>query len=674
MPEQPTATDRLDSWKEIASYVGRDVRTVIRWEQRGGLPIHRVPVGQRQAVFAYRHEIDTWLKHGPEVANGNVVNIEFRAEQEESVEVLDVSPPVVHRRLETRTYRASLTAGGIALLGLGIFVIYSLAGPARVQFSGISQLTDDGNRKSGLVTDGTQIYFDELRDGKTVLASVPIEGGQVTTISTFLANATPNSISPDGGRLLVLNQEGKEEERSLWIVPVSGETPRRAGSIHCHSASWSPSGNRIVFAAGNGIYLTSDEGATTGLVHQFADVPERVQWTPNGDRLQFQLRDVHTGLFSLWELVLGGEGNSRMKSLTPLNVSFGQNGAHLVMLDDTGQAFMATSDSVSGKLSFLEREVGLSGITFRPRETDAHLPTIGMLAIDKSSHTLFALSGILPAADFLRYEQGSRSVSPFLPGLSAMDLDFSRDGQWLTYVKLPDSSLWLSRADGSQARQISGAATVVELPRWSPDGKQIAFMGQLAGKPWRIYLVSSRGGQAREASTGNDNQGAPTWSPDGEWLIYGNVKCQEVGACAIHKIDLAAGTVSLIPGSEGLATARWSPDGRYIGALQPERHQAYLFDLATQHWQKLADDVRGDDLAWSRDSRYLYASKPTGNRPEIIRIAIPNGKVDAAVDLSSLSKLKGRINTWFGIAPDGAIILQRSLNSEEVFALSYASR
>jgi hypothetical protein len=53
--------ERLDSWKEIAAYLGRDLRTVRRWEKEKGLPVHRVPGGERQAVFAYRAEIDAWL-------------------------------------------------------------------------------------------------------------------------------------------------------------------------------------------------------------------------------------------------------------------------------------------------------------------------------------------------------------------------------------------------------------------------------------------------------------------------------------------------------------------------------------------------------------------------------------------------------------------------------------
>src|SRR2546425_9759555 len=56
--------ERLDSWKEIAEYLRRDITTVIRWEREKGLPVHRVPGGKRHAVFAYREEIDAWLANG----------------------------------------------------------------------------------------------------------------------------------------------------------------------------------------------------------------------------------------------------------------------------------------------------------------------------------------------------------------------------------------------------------------------------------------------------------------------------------------------------------------------------------------------------------------------------------------------------------------------------------
>jgi hypothetical protein len=71
------SSGRLDSWKDIARYLGRDLRTVRRWQEDKGLPVRRVPVtGGQRAVFAYTAELDAWLTrvefdgtvpHGPEL-------------------------------------------------------------------------------------------------------------------------------------------------------------------------------------------------------------------------------------------------------------------------------------------------------------------------------------------------------------------------------------------------------------------------------------------------------------------------------------------------------------------------------------------------------------------------------------------------------------------------------
>src|ERR1700680_1816261 len=59
----PTASsDRLDSWKEIASYIKRDVRTAQRWEKQEGLPVHRLQHDVQGTVFAYRSELDAWWR------------------------------------------------------------------------------------------------------------------------------------------------------------------------------------------------------------------------------------------------------------------------------------------------------------------------------------------------------------------------------------------------------------------------------------------------------------------------------------------------------------------------------------------------------------------------------------------------------------------------------------
>src|SRR5437660_12404085 len=56
-----SSADRLDSWKEIASYLRRDVRTVQRWEKKEGLPVHRHQHDKLGSVYAFRHDLETWF-------------------------------------------------------------------------------------------------------------------------------------------------------------------------------------------------------------------------------------------------------------------------------------------------------------------------------------------------------------------------------------------------------------------------------------------------------------------------------------------------------------------------------------------------------------------------------------------------------------------------------------
>ena len=109
-------------------------------------------------------------------------------------------------------------------------------------------------------------------------------------------------------------------------------------------------------------------------------------------------------------------------------------------------------------------------------------------------------------------ESKSGSTS-FLPGMSVSDVDFSRDGAWITYVSIPERALWRSKLDGSERLQLTNPGTMwAGLPRWSPDCKQIVFMGRTWKSDWRAYLISADGGTPQdlvpEAVAGFD----PNWS------------------------------------------------------------------------------------------------------------------------------------------------------------------
>jgi Tol biopolymer transport system component len=688
MQESAGITDRLDSWKEIAAYVGRDVRTVIRWEHRGGLPVYRVPVGQRQAVYAFRHEIDEWMAGGTPGSLELGAALEVAAARPDwnyvsAVAVAAPAAPAVDRkRTGSRTWIR--VAIGLALAGFAILIFPAtrwLLSPQQLEFTSVAQITSDGTGKEELITDGRNLFFNEDRHGRLVLASVSADGGAVRFIASPFVKAFPQAVSHDGKSLLVLASIGQETEKTLWILPVSGGEPTRVGHILSHEAVWSPDGRKIAYAYGNALYLTDNQGESVKELQTFTNTPELLEWFPDGTRLRFQLRDLGTRHGSFWELSFSNAENSTLSSLAPLHLDFDACCNASSSIDTEARSFLAGDEWDPSSVRTIERAHRLWGSQFTSTRLKPVVSDPGAIALDSKSRRLFVIgaSTSLSARSLQNhwneaylYDRKSGEVRPFLPGISAQDIDFSRDGKWITYTN--GQTLWVSRPDGSDTRQIDLSAGGIQLPRWSPDGRQIAFMARQPGRNWRIFVTSVDKGKPKEASIGNDSQGAPTWSPDGKWLVYGNVYCEQSRTCAIRKIDLSTGQVSPLPGSDGFETARWSPDGRHVAALWPDHHWIEVFDVKTEQWRKLADGVTGNDLSWSADSLSLYASNLNGDRPTVIQVSLADGSVKPAVDLSAFKNMTGRIDTWFGVTPDDSIIFLRWQEPKEIYALNFVER
>src|SRR5438477_1365029 len=94
------------------------------------------------------------------------------------------------------------------------------------------------------------------------------------------------------------------------------------------------------------------------------------------------------------------------------------------------------------------------------------------------------LSGCNHGRNLVRFDAKSGGFVPFLGGMSAGDIEFSRDGKWMVYVSYPDNTLWRSRSDGSERLQLTHAPMQAALAHWSPDGQRIAFSASTPGNPW----------------------------------------------------------------------------------------------------------------------------------------------------------------------------------------------
>jgi Tol biopolymer transport system component/predicted Ser/Thr protein kinase len=566
-------------------------------------------------------------------------------------------------------------AGAIAIAGVILIYLFTRPlPPPKVLHT--TQITRDGRDKTGpLVTDGARLYFPEDMGGRTVLGQVSVTGGETFTIPTPFQNSFPLDISPIGSELLVGSFSGSESEFPLWVLPALGGSPRRLGDVLAHDGAWSPDGQEIVYATAADLYVAKSDGTEARKVVTVGGSPSQMRWSPDGHLLRFTVFEPKTNSVSLWEVKSDG---TNLHPLLPgwsspsseYDGRWTPDGKYFLFSSAHGDASGLTVNvwAIEGESRLVQwTKMQPTQLTAGPMNTWAALPS-------KDGKKLFVV-GSKPRGELVQYDSKTRQFVPYLSGISAEDLAFSKDGEWVSYVTFPDGILWRSRVDGSQRLQLSFPPMGGLLPRWSPDGKRIVFMATAPGKPWKISLVSAEGGNFQQLLPGDRNEADPNWSPDGNSLVFGDAPSQEggtSGTVSIHILDLRTHQVSTLPGSEGLFSPRWSPNGRYVCALKADSSKLLLFDFTTQKWVELVNMLAAYP-SWSRDGQYIYFDSSNGGDPVLSRVRISDRKLERLAGLKDL-KRTGYLGPWYGLAPDDSPLLMRNVGTREIYALDWDAR
>jgi Tol biopolymer transport system component len=211
------------------------------------------------------------------------------------------------------------------------------------------------------------------------------------------------------------------------------------------------------------------------------------------------------------------------------------------------------------------------------------------------------------------------------------------------------------------------------MPRWSPDGRAIAFVGHPSGAQshWKIYLVSATGGNPEELAPGDDDQANPTWSPDGASLVFAGapwLRGFSPASTAIRIFDFATRQISKLPGSEGLWSPRWSPDGRRLLAETVDSAKLLLFDAHTRRWTELLAERNIGYCAWSHDGQYVYFNTFTAKDPAIYRVSVSGGPKETVLSLNGIRTAQS-FGPWFALAPDDSPMVLRDTSVTEIYAL-----
>lgn len=611
--------------------------------------------------------VETLVKRGYRfLAPVEVVEPQIPApvEEMERLEPAPVAKPPQPPKRRRRLIAVGVLAGAAAVLA----VLWETR-PSPPTVLRYRQLTADGLEKVGrVVCRGNRVYFSEFYNGRLVIAWAPVDGGKTQPLplkSQPLANVFLLDVSPDGRRVLAKTTAGPGAELAdgpLWVIPVSGGAPQRLGDTMATDARWSPDGRRLGVLTGEGLYLADSDGGNLRRLVTKPGLNYGLTWSPDGTRLRFVSQFSTVFHPTLWETTADG---ARPQPLLPEWDR--EQGEGSWMPDGRYFVFRSPADSTLWAL----RE---EGDAFGTGNTQPYPLTTGTIRFnaataDPTGGVLYAIGGVR-RGELLRWNTEAKEFEPFLPGLSADQLDFSRDGARITYVTYPEGDLWCSRADGSERLQLSFSPMRTYLPRFSPDGEQIAFMGRMPGKEWKIYIVPSTGGTPTELLPGEGPEADPNWSPDGTRIVFApfpwDVRDEETG---IRIYDFATQRVTLLPGSRGLFSPRWSPDGRYIAALRSQRAGLMLYDIRANSWRELTDLPAGFP-AWARNSRAIYVYAGDMETPiGIYRIPIAGGREEMVAPVAGLSIVGIGGPYGLSLGPSDEPIVLRDAGLHEIYAL-----
>jgi Tol biopolymer transport system component/predicted Ser/Thr protein kinase len=563
--------------------------------------------------------------------------------------------------------RWPLVVGASAALLLAAALVWFFFPVSPPKVTGITQITHDGYVMGNMLTDGARIYVTQFRPEGQVLAQVSATGGETSAIPAAVEHMMIEDISPDHSQLLVGTMTGTGNRQApLWALPLPTGSPRRLGDIMGSFGSWSPDGKQMVFIKGADLYLANSDGTSPHLLVTSQGVALAPAFSPDGSRIRFSVLG-QANTTSLWEV--RADGSSLHQLLvgwhTPPTECCGRwtaDGRYYVFESSTRRAnnifALAEPTSIFRKISHTPVQLTNGPILY------------SSVVPDVSGRKLF-VQGVQQRGELVRYDAAGKQFVPFLEGISASDVAFSRGGKWVTYVTVPDSQLWRSRVDGSERLQLTYAPAVATLPVWSPDGTQIAYISAQLGKLWKIFLVSAQGGSPEELLPENVGELDATWSPDGAQLAFGRLSTMNTGTKDIQLVDVKTRQTSTLPGSTGLFSPRWSPDGRYLLALSVEgSHKLMLYDFKTQKWAEWLTEANGVDYPqWSADSRYVYYDNFVTGNPKCHRVKVGDNHPEDLFSLNGLRRYFGTWGSWSGQAPDDSRLFVRDVSTQEIYAL-----
>lgn len=540
-PVEPTSRDCLESWKEIAAYLRRDVKTVQRWEKREGMPVHRHLHDKMGSVYAFRTELDAWtqdrrLPTPAESQSTSAVSAAVGLPLQEGSH----RPGNDRMKDASAASRARRTSWPWALAALGMVVALAIAASLRhfgqdetnpLANARFVQLTDFGGieQAAAISRDGKFVAFLSDRDGQMDVWVTQVGSGEFHNLTRGAARELINpsvrtlGFSPDGTLVTFWMRRldaSQQSEISIWGIPVLGGAPR----IYLDGVAeyaWSNDATRMVYHTpgpgdpmfvrdpGERLQSTQIFAAPAGLHAHFP------LWSPDRSFLYFVQGSVPDRM-DVWRLKPTGGAPER---ITNHNAAVG----YPVFLDTRRLLYLAGDHDGSGPWMYtvdVERRVshrasfGIDRYTSLAATSDGRR-LVATLVTPKS--TLLRV----PIGDEPAQATDARAITLTTGNGSSPRLG---DG-FLLYVSSTGTSdsIWKLQDDRAAELWSAPETRVIGGPALARDGRHVAFSTARHDGRTLLWVVKSDGTDAHTLATSFELQGAPAWTPDGQALTVGGL-------------------------------------------------------------------------------------------------------------------------------------------------------
>jgi DNA-binding winged helix-turn-helix (wHTH) protein/Tol biopolymer transport system component len=555
-----------------------------------------------------------------------------------------------------------LAAGGFAL----VLVLATGLWPIDVpQVERVVPLTNDTAFKVGvfgrLISTGNRVLYGDDYDVWSVAAS----GGETKRLSLpYLKGARSTVVadySPSRQQILMAlpPSSDQSDEVELWLSGEEGEAPHKVAEAKPpFHAALAPDAERIALHMLDGIYIQSIKTGQRRRIHPMkGHSPTLPWWRSSGHIVGFLEPPGPQQKSQAWQV---NDDGTQLRRIVPetahgqVSGAWSQDGKRFFYLGGEGEVFLRVQ---AGFLGWLRKPVVTRLTASGQFRTQAAVDPV-------NPRRLYAVGSVL-RGETVRYDRKARRWVSFLGGFSGEKIDRSPDGKWLAYITYPGAELHKCRVDGSGDVLLAPGVEGMN-PRWSPDGKQIAFSGRPAGTSvkFKLWLVSLGGGDAApyrpEIESGYDT----IWSGDGTRIMLGQ---DESPHGLIRILHLKTGELEPVAGTEKSFTARWSPDEKQIVALEAYTGKLLILDPVKRESRTLAERSSIGYPKWSRDGKYIYCVDVSRSVAGAIRIEVATGRREEIARTDFMMIDNG--NSWLGWTEDWEPLVVRDLSSTQVYRI-----